>query len=73
MQQSRQEMAKTIIADPQLYKVCEGCGSIVTRGTPICPNCSAYRFDGDHDYIIEQAVLLASREQRSVTPEDLSS
>lgn len=66
-------MAKTIIANPSQYKVCEGCGSIVTESTPICPNCSAYRFDSDKEYVIEQAVLLASREQRSVTPEDLSS
>lgn len=73
MQSSRQEMAKTIIGNPSHYKVCEGCGSIVTEVTPICPNCSAYRFDNDKDYIIEQAVLLASREQRSVTPEDLVS
>ncbi len=66
-------MARTIIADPHLFKVCEGCGSIVTAGTPICPNCNAYRFDTNKEYVIEQAVILASREPRSVTHEDLSS
>ena len=33
--------------------------------------CEACRFDANPDYVVEQAVLLASREQRSVTPEDL--
>ena len=27
--------------------------------------------DSNTEYVVEQAVLLASREQRSVTPEDL--
>ena len=39
--------------------------------TAVCPNCNAYRFDSNTEYVVEQAVLLASREQRSVTPEDL--
>ena len=34
-------------------------------------HCNAYRFDSNTEYVVEQAVLLASREQRSVTPEDL--
>lgn len=71
MQQSRKEMATLIINDPSAFKVCEGCGSIVSRQTSICPNCNAYRFDTKEECVVEQAILLASREQRSVTPEDI--
>ena len=66
MQQSRLDKAKLIIDRPGDFKVCEACGS-----TAVCPNCNAYRFDSNTEYVVEQAVLLASREQRSVTPEDL--
>jgi len=63
--------AKLIIDRPGDFKVCEACGSIVSLTTAVCPNCNAYRFDSNTEYVVEQAVLLASREQRSVTPEDL--
>ncbi len=71
MQQSRLEKARLIIETPTDFKVCEACGSIVALTTLVCPNCNAYRFDENPDYVVEQAVLLASREQRSVTQEDL--
>ena len=66
MQQSRLDKAKLIIDRPADFKVCEACGSIVSETTAACPNCNAYRFDANPDYVVEQAVLLASREQRSV-------
>ena len=69
MQQSRLDKAKLIIDRPGDFKVCEACGSIVSLTTAVCPNCNAYRFDSNTEYVVEQAVLLASREQRSVTPE----
>lgn len=71
MQPSRFEKAKQIIDRPGDFKVCEACGSIVSASTTVCPNCNAYRFDSTIDYVVEQAVLLASREQRSVTRETL--
>lgn len=71
MQQSRLDKAKQIIEQPENFKVCEACGSIVTRTTMVCPNCNAYRFDSNPEYVAEQAVLLASRAQRSVTLEDM--
>ena len=71
MQQSRLDKAKLIIDRPGDFKVCEACGSIVSLTTAVCPNCNAYRFDSNTEYVVEQAVLLASRYQRSVTPEDL--
>ena len=67
MQQSRLDKAKLIIDRPGDFKVCEACGSIVSLTTAVCPNCNAYRF-GSIRNVVEQAVLLASWEQRSVTP-----
>ena len=64
--------AQEIASNPDGYQVCEGCESIVAAATVICPNCHGYRFDGDPIRVVDQALLLGSREKRSVTAEDLS-
>ena len=69
---SRQAAAARIAANPGGYKVCEGCESIVGGGTTICPNCHSFRFDDARQRVIDQATLLGSREQTSVTSSDLS-
>ncbi|MEP2776402.1 MAG: hypothetical protein ABJQ29_16870 [Luteolibacter sp.] len=69
---SRAETAAKIASNPSNYKVCEGCDSIVGVSTAICPNCHSFRFDAEADTVISQAVLLGSREQRSVTSDDLA-
>lgn len=69
--QSRIDKAKEIANNPDNYKVCEGCDSIVGAGANICPNCHSYRFDGDSSRVVDQAVWLGYREQKSVTAEDL--
>lgn len=71
-QQARLAKAKQIASNPVAYKVCEGCDSIVTSEVVICPNCHGYRFDPDPGRVVDQAVELGTREQRSVTSEDLS-
>lgn len=71
-QQARLAKAKEIANNPVAYKVCEGCDSIVTAEVVICPNCHGYRFDDDPDRVVDQAVELGTREQRSVTAEDLT-
>lgn len=68
---SRRTKANEIADNPRGYKVCEGCDSIVGSGTLICPNCHSYRFDPQPQRVVEQAVLLGSREQNSVTSSDL--
>jgi rRNA maturation endonuclease Nob1 len=67
----RAAKAAKIAAEPQLYKVCDGCDSIVTKRVATCPSCHGYRFDDNPDSVIAQARLLGSREQRSVVTEDL--
>ena len=70
--ESRQATAARIAADPSGYKVCEGCDSIVGGATMRCPNCHSFRFDDSAQRVIDQANILGSREQTSVTSSDLS-
>ena len=67
----RAAKAAKIAEEPNLYKVCEGCDSIVTKRVSTCPSCHGYRFNEDPAAVIEQAKILGSREQRSVVREDL--
>ena len=67
----RAAKAAKIAAEPELYKVCEGCDSIVTKRVATCPSCQGYRFVEDPEAVIAQAKLLGSREQRSVVMDDL--
>lgn len=69
--QDRRARARKIVEAPQNFKVCEGCESIVTARVVTCPNCHGYRFDASAERVVEQANLLASRPQQSVTSEDL--
>ncbi|MDD2708941.1 MAG: hypothetical protein PHV34_13225 [Verrucomicrobiae bacterium] len=67
----RARRAARIVEKPGLFKVCEGCESIVIRDANTCPNCHGYRFDEDPQRVIEQAHILGSRPQTSVKPGDL--
>jgi hypothetical protein len=67
----RAAKAAKIAQEPELYKVCEGCESIVTRRVFTCPNCHGYRFEEDPAEVIRQANILGSREKTSVLTEDL--
>lgn len=69
--ESRREKAEQIAANPSGYKVCEGCDSIVGNQVVLCPNCHSFRFDETARRVVEQALLLGSREQTSVTSDDL--
>lgn len=68
---SRKDIAKSIADNPNEYKICEGCESIVVIATQICPNCHGYRYNTQEAAVIEQAELLGSRDQTSVTADDL--
>ena len=68
---SRLARALVILLQPELYKICEGCDSIVTAKTVICPNCHSYRFNDDKEDIIAHTERISRQEQRSVTESDL--
>ena len=67
----RAAKAAKIAQEPELYKVCEGCDSIVTRRVSTCPNCHGYRFEEDPAEVVRQANILGAREKTSVLTEDL--
>lgn len=69
--EDRAARAEKIIAAPENFKVCEGCESIVAARVVTCPNCHGYRFDEAAERVVDQARLLASRPQQSVTSADL--
>lgn len=68
----RARQAAKILENPQDYKVCEGCGSIVTTRTTACPNCHAYQFDSRGERVTQQARALARRSASSVVSSDLA-
>jgi len=67
----RRERAKKILANPEAFKVCEGCESIVVKKAVTCPNCHGYRFDERPEAVVAQVKVLAERPQQSVTKEDM--
>jgi hypothetical protein len=69
---ARQKQAAKIIEQPADYKVCEGCGSIVTARTSHCPSCHAYNFDETPSRVLAQAALLAKRQASAVLASDLA-
>lgn len=71
MQQDRKEKASTIVNNPQAYKICLICGSIVDSMTPVCPDCGAYRFNDDPDDVMNQALTLASEPEKTISRFDL--
>lgn len=68
----RLKQAAKILEDPSEYKVCEGCGSIVTVRTFHCPSCHGYRFDGSPERVTAQAQALAKRKANSVLSSDMA-
>jgi Zn finger protein HypA/HybF involved in hydrogenase expression len=68
---ARGERAAQIVRQPELYKVCEGCESIVVIDAATCPNCHGYRFDVSTERVRSQAEILGKRLPTSVPPGEL--
>jgi len=68
----REQAALVIMKNPENYKVCGGCDSLISHRARICPNCHAYRFDPSPEAVIKQPDLLSRRAQNTVTPDDLT-
>ncbi len=69
--EARGERAEQIKRRPELYKVCEGCESIVVSEAATCPNCHGYRFDFSAVRVRSQADILGERLPTSVPPSEL--
>jgi hypothetical protein len=68
--EERARQADKIIRNPENYKICEGCDSIVLSKVHTCPNCASYRFLESPTAVICQARILGTRERRSVVLSD---
>ena len=71
MDEKRISAAIQIMTKPWLYKVCEGCDSILKETAAICPSCKSYRFDCESLSVAKMAKKLACSEQKTVTEDDL--
>ena len=71
MDEERILAAIQIMTRPSLYKVCEGCDSILRETAAICPSCKSYRFDYKELNVARKAKELAHSEQKTVTEDDL--
>jgi len=69
--EKRLAQALVILLQPELFKICEGCSSIVTVKTVICPSCKAYRFNVNTDDVIAHTKDISVKTQQSVTDKDL--
>ena len=67
----RARRAERIVRNPEQYKVCMGCDSIVAKKVSICPNCHSYRYETDEQMVVDQARVLSRREKHSVIADDL--
>ena len=70
MDKKRISAAIQIMSEPSLYKVCEGCDSVLKLSAVICPVCKSYRFNFEDSHVFKIAKELAYSEQKTVTEED---
>lgn len=64
MKSDRKEIAKSIMEDPESYKVCEVCGAIVAKEVSLCHHCGAYRFNESAEEVSDRALSLAAAPRR---------
>jgi ribosomal protein L40E len=72
IRESRLQQAEKIASQPDQYKVCEGCGCIVSSRATTCPSCHAYLFDDTPERVISQARALALKTPVSVLSSDMA-
>jgi DnaJ-class molecular chaperone len=65
----RADLARKVVAQPQNYKICRGCDSIIDGGQTICPFCHGYGFDTDEKDVQVRAVELSIKEELSIPQE----
>ena len=56
----RRKQAKTILAEPHLFKACYYCFSISKIACGLCPLCHGYRWDSTLETLIGVANTIAS-------------
>jgi hypothetical protein len=61
MSDERAAAAAAIVFEPEAYKVCDQCESIMTSPAAHCTICHAYRWRLDENEVCRVAMLLGSR------------
>jgi hypothetical protein len=69
--EDRARQADLIIRQPEQYKICCGCDSILKARVAVCPNCSTYRFEEASVDVVAQARKLGTRLRTTVICSDL--
>lgn len=58
---SKSQRLKRIQANPERWKVCEGCDAVMSQVATNCPRCHAYRFDDNNARVVAAAKRAAKR------------
>jgi Zn finger protein HypA/HybF involved in hydrogenase expression len=61
MSDERAAAAAAIVFEPEAYKVCDQCESILRNTAAICVICHSYRWRLDENEVCRVAMLLGSR------------
>jgi len=67
---TRKEVCDFVIENPDLFKVCDGCESIVSFKTNICPVCSSYRFIDESKTVKIMAKKFKNKPRQSLLDSD---
>jgi hypothetical protein len=57
----RKERCHAVLLEPEKYKICNGCQSLLFAQTIFCPFCNSYGFEHDPEAIRGMASLLGNR------------
>ena len=57
----REERGRMILANPDQFKICNSCQSILFMTNVYCPFCKGYGFEFDQDKIVAMAQILGER------------
>ena len=64
---ARAAAAIAITKDVHLFKLCEGCGSIVSMTVSVCPHCHAYRYNTNPEQVRRAALALGRKRPDKLT------
>jgi len=69
-QKKKEEAAQRILKNADLYKVCEGCESVVLFESVYCPVCDGYRFNENLTVLVQTIKALLKKKNTSIVKHD---
>jgi len=67
---TRKEVCDFVVENWDLFKSCDGCESILSQRTNICPVCSCYRFNEQEKLIKKLAKKFKNKPRKSLLDSD---